>query len=85
MIRVTDIAPHRESQKLAHEMIFQAGANNLPLVVKIFRADETHNAIYEERAEHARDAIRARFERELIDPVMRLTRRERSLAPSRNT
>jgi len=71
VVGVANVAAHRESQQLAHEMIFQAGANDLPLIVKIFRTDEAHDAIQEERVEHAGDAIGARFERELIDPVMR--------------
>ena len=80
VIRVADIAAHRQSQQLAHEMIFQAGANDLPLVVKIFRPDKSHDAVHEERMEHAGHAIGARFERKLIDSVMRFRRKSASLS-----
>ena len=42
-------------------MIFEARANDLPLVVKIFRPDETHDAVHQKGMEHTGHAIRARF------------------------
>ena len=61
VVRVADIAAHRESQEFAHEMIFEAGANDLPFVVKIFRPDEAYDAVHQERMEHASHTVSARF------------------------
>ena len=66
--------------KLAHEMIFQSGADDLPLVIEIFRADEADDAVDQERIEGASDSVGAGFERELIDAVMRLRRERAALA-----
>src|SRR5271170_3861386 len=80
MIGVTDIATHRQAEDFAHEMVFQSGANDLALVVEIFRTDESHYAVHNKRIEGARDAIGPRFQRELIDAVMSLRRKGTALA-----
>ncbi len=72
VIGVADVAAHRESQQFPHEVIFQAGANDLALVVEIFRADEADNGVDEERIERTGNAIGARFQRQLVDAVMRV-------------
>ena len=61
-------------------MIFEAGADDLPLVVQIFRADEADHAVDQERIERARHAVGARLQRQLIDSVMRLGRERAALA-----
>ena len=33
VIGVANIAAHRQAEQLAHEMIFESGANDLPLIV----------------------------------------------------
>ena len=63
VIGVADIAAHGQAQQFAHEVIFQAGADDLPLVVEIFRADEADDAVDEERIEGAGDAVGASFQR----------------------
>src|SRR6202040_578388 len=68
------------SEELAHEMIFQAGANDLPLVVKIFRPDKADDAIDQKRMEDASDAIGARLERQLVNPMMCLGRKSAALS-----
>ena len=80
VIRVADVAAHRQAEQFAHEMIFEAGANDLPLVVEIFRADEADDAIHQKRIEASRDAIGAGFQRELIDSVMRFGGKRAALA-----
>ena len=39
VIGVADVATHRQAQKLAAEMILEAGADDLLAVVEIFGAD----------------------------------------------
>src|SRR5882724_6356913 len=73
MVCVADIATHRQTQQLTHEMIFKPGADDLPLVVQILRPNEADDAVHEERAESACDSVRSCFERELIDSMMRLS------------
>ena len=51
-------------------MIFEAGANDLALVVEIFRADKTDHAIDDEGIESTRDTVCAGFQRQLIDAVV---------------
>ena len=80
VIGVANVAAHRQAEQLAHEVIFQAGANDLPFVVKIFRADEADHAIHQKRIETSRHAVGARFQRELVDAVMRLGGKRAALA-----
>ena len=61
-------------------MVFQSSADDLPLVVQILRTDEADDAVDEKRMEGAGDAIGARFERQLIDSVMRLGGKSAALA-----
>src|SRR6266436_4231422 len=61
-------------------MVFEASADDLPLVVQILRPDETNDAVDEKRLEGARDSVSSRFKRQLIDSVMRLGRERAALA-----
>ena len=61
-------------------MILKPGADDLPLVVQILRADEADDAVDEERLERSRDSVCPRFERQLIDSVMRLRGQSAALA-----
>ena len=85
VICVADIATHRQTEQLAHEMIFEPGADNLPLVVQIFRADEADNAVDQERIERSRHPICPRFQRQLIDCRDELPRKARCPGRFRNT
>src|SRR5438094_138423 len=80
VIAVAHVTAHRQAEQLAHEVIFQAGAGDLPLVVQILRADEADDAVDEERVERTGDAIGAGLERQLIDAVVRLGRQSAPLA-----
>jgi hypothetical protein len=54
--------------KLAHEVIFQSGADGWSSLVKqVFRTDEPHHAVDQEWLEDAGNAV-ARLERDLIAP-----------------
>src|SRR6476661_4817961 len=72
MVCVADIATHRQTQQLTHEMILKPGADDLALVVQILRPHEPDDAVHEERVESSCDSVRSCFERELIDSMMRL-------------
>src|SRR6266481_10011 len=61
-------------------MVFEASADDLPLVVQILRPDETNDAVDEKMLEGARDSVSSRFKRQLIDSVMRLGRERAALA-----
>ena len=61
-------------------MILKPGADDLPLVVQIFWADEADNAVDEERLERSRNPVCSRFQRQLIDSVMRLRGKSATLA-----
>src|SRR5262249_9585479 len=80
VVGVADVATHRQSEQLAHEMIFKARANDLPLVVKIFGADEADDGVDEKRLKHARDSVGAGFERELVHAEMRFGGKSAALA-----
>ena len=80
VVGVADVAAHRQAEQLAHEVIFQAGADDLPFVVEIFRPDEADDAVDQERVERARHAVGARLQRQLIDAVMRLGGKRAALA-----
>src|SRR4249919_927772 len=51
-------------------MVFQPGAYNLALVIQIFRPDKAHHAVDQERLKHARYAVGARFQAQLVHAVM---------------
>src|SRR6267378_510094 len=70
MIRVADIAAHRQPEELAHKVIFETRANDLPLIVKIFRTDEADNTVHQERIKRTRNGVRTRFQSQLIDSMM---------------
>src|ERR1700704_1134265 len=72
VIRVADVATHRQAKQLAHEMVFQSSADDLPFVVQILGPDEAYDTVDEKRLEGARDSVGSRFEGKLIDSVMRL-------------
>src|SRR5882724_2204668 len=80
MVCVADIATHRQTQQLTHEMILKPGADDLALVVQILRPNESDDAVYEERVESSGDSVRPCFERELIDSMMRLSGQGAALA-----
>src|SRR5277367_2722063 len=61
-------------------MILEAGANDLALVVEIFRTDEPHHTVHNKGIEGSSYAIGSRFERQLIDAVMRLGGKRAALA-----
>src|SRR5262249_17106010 len=70
MVRVADIASHGQSQQLAHEVVFEPGADDLPFVVKIFRPDEAHDAVDQKGMECRRDRVGAGLKCQLINSVM---------------
>src|SRR6202050_2306106 len=72
MICITNITAHWQPEELAHEVVFEAGANNLAFVVEILRADEAHHAVYQERIEAPSNAIGARFQCQLVHSVVSL-------------
>src|ERR1035438_5189433 len=80
VVGVADIAAHRQAQQLTHEMVFETSADDLPLVVQILRADEADYAVDEKRLEGARDSVGSRFERKLINSVMRFGGKSATLA-----
>src|SRR5262249_39018842 len=60
-----------QAEELAAEMILEPGADDLLAVVEIFRPDEAHHGVDQERRERARHGVGARLERLLVDAVMR--------------
>ena len=80
VVRVAGVAPHGNSMELAAEMIFQSGAGDLSRVVQILGTDETDDGVDEKRVEVTREAVIARFQGLLIDPVVRIRRQRRALA-----
>src|SRR6185437_14315785 len=80
VICVADVAAHRQAEELAYEMIFEAGADNLALVVEIFGSNEAYHAIHNERIEDPRDTIGACLKSELIDALMSFSRKRAALA-----
>src|SRR5262245_63010263 len=52
-------------------MILEPRADDLLAVVEIFRPDEAHHGVDEERRERARHGVGAGLERLLVDAVMR--------------
>src|SRR6516165_6567782 len=79
MIRVANVAAHRQTEQLAQEVIFQPGAGDLPLVEEIFRTDEADDGVDNKRIERPRYAVCPRFECKLIHALMRLSRESASL------
>ena len=72
MVGVANIAAHGQSQQLAHEVILQPGADNLPLVVQIFGTNKSDDAVHQKRIKRPRHRVGARFERQLIHSMMGL-------------
>src|SRR5207248_6395830 len=62
------------------ELVFQAGARDLPLVVQLLRADKPNHSIDEKGIEAARHAIGACLQRELIHTLVRVRRERASLS-----
>src|ERR1051325_3481828 len=79
MVGVANIAAHRQAQELAAEMVLQPGAYDLLAVEQIFRADESNHRIDQQRIKGARHRVGSRFQRLLVDPLMRLGRKRASL------
>ena len=61
-------------------MILQAGANDLALVVQILGSNEADHAVDEEGIESASDTVSSRFERQLVDSVVRFRGQGAALA-----
>src|SRR5947209_810455 len=40
VVGVADVAAHRQAEQLSHEVVFQAGADDLPFVIQVLRTDE---------------------------------------------
>src|SRR5215469_2930617 len=70
MIRVTNVAAHRQTEQLAHEVIFQTGTDYLAFVVEVFRADKSNHTVHQERLEYTRQTIRSRLQGHLVDAMM---------------
>ena len=79
MVRVADIASHRDAEQLAAKVILQACADDLLAVVEVLGPDKSDDGIDEQRFEFSRYRISARFERLLIDAVMRVGRERAAL------
>src|SRR2546422_10854180 len=62
VIGIANVAAHRETEELAAKMVLQPGADDLLCVSKIFRADKTHDGVYEQRREGAGHGGSASFE-----------------------
>ena len=71
VIRVADVAAHREAEQFPAEVILEPGADDLFAVVKILRADEADDGIDQERLELARNGVGAGLRGLLIDAMMR--------------
>src|SRR6516162_1790353 len=71
VIGVADVAAHGQAEELAAEMILEPGADDLLAVVEMFRPDEAHDGVDEERRERARHRVGAGLERLLVDAVVR--------------
>src|SRR6185312_9334237 len=80
MIGVTDIASHRQSQQLAHEVVFEAGADDLALVIQVFRSNKSDHAVHQKRIKCSGYSIGPRLQRELIDSMVRLGRERAPLS-----
>src|SRR5580704_13139744 len=80
MICIANITAHRQAEELAHEVIFEARANDLPFVVEVLGADETDDTVYEKWIEASREAVSSRFQSELIHFVVRLCGKSAALA-----
>ena len=61
-------------------MVFQSGADDLPLVIKIFRPDESHHAIDQKWLEYSRYAIGAGLQSKLVNSVVSFSRKRAALA-----
>ena len=57
MVRVADVAAHRETEQLAAEVILEAGADDLLAVVEVLGPDEPDHRVDEQRPELARHRI----------------------------
>ena len=49
VVRVAAVAAHGQAVQLAHEMVLKGGADDLLMVVQVFRADEADHRIDHER------------------------------------
>ena len=70
VVGVADVHAHGEAQQLAHEVVLQPGADDLPLVVQVLRPDEADDAVDQERVERPGHAVGPGLERELVDALM---------------
>ena len=80
VVRVAAVAAHGQAVQLAHEVILKGGADDLLMVVQVFRADEADHRIDHERLVAAGQPVTAGLHRHLIAAVMRV-RRQRGTLP----
>ena len=74
MVRVANVETHGQTQQLAHEMVFQTGANDFTIIREIFRTNEAHDRVHKKWIKGARDAIGTRFAGELVDSAVPVNR-----------
>ena len=80
MVRVADVAAHRQAEQLAAEVILETGADDLLAVVQVLGADEAHDGVDQQRGEPPCDRVGPRLERLLVAAAMRV-RRQRAALP----
>src|SRR6266852_9024284 len=74
VVGVTDIAAHRQTEELTHEVVFQPGTNDLTFVVQVFRTDKADHTVHQKGLEYARYPVRPRFQSQLIDSIVSFRR-----------
>jgi len=80
VVGVADIATHGQAEKLAAEVIFEAGASDLLAVVQVFRADEADDGVDQHWLKGASDGVGTGFEGLLVDAVIGIGRERGALA-----
>src|SRR5260370_15509885 len=80
VVGVADVASYGQAQQLAAEVVFEASANNLLAVIKIFRPDETHDRVDQHGLVAPGNGIGPRLQSLLVAAVMRASREGAALA-----
>ena len=80
MVGVAGVAAHGDAGQLAHEVILQTGANDLPGVIEVFRADEPHHGVHQEGLIAPGKAVAPGLHGHLIGAVVSLGGQLRALA-----
>ena len=70
MVGVTAVTAHGDTAQFAHEVIFKTGADNLAVVIEIFRSDKTDNGVHHERIIVTRQAVVTGFHGHLVSTVV---------------